>query len=184
MREGELLGLAWPHIDLTLGTASIQQTFYRWSGNKKRGEAARELLKPPKTEKSRRQVALLPVLVDELRALREEQEARRKRIGAAYDSRDFVFCQAEGKPLHTHNVTHRDFVKVLERAKLARIRFHDLRHGHATLLLQQGVHPKIVSERLGHSTIAITLDLYSHTVPGMQGQAASDLQNRHFGASR
>jgi integrase len=83
-----------------------------------------------------------------------------------------------GKPIHVGNMTRRDFRKVLERAKLPQIRFHDLRHCHATLLLQQGVHPKVVQERLGHANISMTLDTYSHVLPGMQDRAMRDFENR------
>lgn len=107
--------------------------------------------------------------------LREEQEAQRERrrlLGAAYAiDLDLVFCLPNGRPFHVGNLTRRDFRKVLERAKLPQIRFHDLRHGTATLHLARGVHPKIVQEILGHSTIKVTMDTYSHALPAMQREA-------------
>jgi integrase len=180
MRQGELLGLRWKDVDLTLGVARVQQTFYRLGGSKKDGIASRQLFKEPKTAKARRGVDLPEVLVAELRALREEQKQRQRVLGSAHEDLDLVFAQLDGKPLHAHNVVRRDFQKVLERAGLPRIRFHDLRYCHATLLLQQGVHPKVVQERLGHSTIAMTLDVYSHTVPGLQRQAVARLEDGLF----
>lgn len=120
-------------------------------------------------------------MIEELRGLREAQAEHRRLLGEGYHDYDLVFCQPDGKPLHAHNIVRRDFHKVLERAKLPKIRFHDLRHCHATLLLQQGVHPKVVQERLGHTTIGMTLDTYSHVMPGMQERAIEALQGRIFG---
>jgi integrase len=196
MREGELLGLRWRDVDLTLGVASVQQTLYRLYGKDVKDKL---LFKEPKTQKARRTVDLPPVLVEALRALREEQVALQREFGPAYQDHDLIFCQPDGKPAHGQNITRHDFRRVLalkglrsellatgvpEEALpkgLPRIRFHDLRHSHATLLLQQGVHPKVVQERLGHSTIAMTLDTYSHSVPGMQRRAADKLGERLFG---
>jgi len=100
----------------------------------------------------------------------------RKTLGDRYVNLDLVFCQPSGKPLHAHNIVKRDFRKILKRAKLPPIRFHDLRHCHATLLLLRGMHPKIVQERLGHAAVGITLDTYSHVLPGLQQQAVQSLQ--------
>ena len=94
--------------------------------------------------------------------------------GAAYQDRDLVFATGLGTPLRQSDV-RRVWLRVVKASGLERIRFHDLRHAHATLMLQQGVHPKIVSERLGHSGIAITMDIYSHVLPGLQAEAAAQL---------
>ena len=161
MRQGELLGLRWQDVDLVAGVASVQQTLYRM------GKTL--LVKEPKSNRSRRTVALAPILVEELRCIKDEQVARQRQLGDAYQNQGFVFCQPNGKPLHAHNIVQRDFRRAMERAGVPRIRFHDLRHCHATLLLQQGVHPKVVQERLGHSSISMTLDTYSHVVPGVAG---------------
>jgi integrase len=122
MRQGELLGLRWGDVNLALGVAAVQQTFYRLGGNRKLGESAQMLFKPPKTEKARRQVVLPAVLVEELRTLQSEQAERRRLLGDRYEDRDLVFCQANGKPLHAHNVARRDLRRVLAleslRAKL------------------------------------------------------------------
>ena len=169
MRQGELLGLRWKDADLVLGAASVQQTLYRMG--------KRILIKEPKTTTARRTVALPPTLVDELRQLREEQRAHRVVLGDAYHDHDLVFCQPDGRPLNANNIVRRDFRRVLRAAKLPRIRFHDLRHCHATLLLRQGVNPKIVQERLGHSTPAFTLHVYSHVLPGMQEEVVRRLDH-------
>lgn len=173
MRQGELLGLRWRDVDLNVGVASIQQTIYRL------GKTL--VTKQPKSDRSRRTVALPPLLVQMLRQVKEECDEYRRQLGGDYEDHGLVFCQPTGKPLHAHNIVQRDFRRVTERAGVPRIRFHDLRHCHATLLLQQGVHPKVVQERLGHSTIAMTLDTYSHIVPGMQEQAALELEQRLLG---
>ena len=127
-------------------------------------------MKEPKTQRGRRTVALPPLLCEALRAARND----------APDDR-LVFSQEDGKPLHGHNITQRDLREVCKRAGVSRIRFHDLRHCHATHLLRQGVHPKVVQERLGHSTPAVTLGVYSHVLPGMQDEAARRVEAHLLG---
>jgi integrase len=173
MRQGELLGLRWQDIDLTLGTASIRQTFYRLGGQ--------QLFKEPKSRRSRRIVELDPMLVDELRRLRDHQKERRKILGVEYEDCDLVFSQPNGKPLHAQNLARRDFCHITKRAGLPRIRFHDLRHTHATHMLQQGINLKVIQERLGHSNPAFTLAVYSHVLPGMQKEAARLVAERLLG---
>lgn len=173
MRQGELLGLRWRDVDFTLGVASVQQTFYRLG--------KQQLFKEPKSAKSRRAVALSPTLVAELRQSREEQDEQKRSFGSQYEDHGLIFCQPDGKPLHGHNITKRDLPRTLARAGLQRIRFHDLRHSHASHLLRAGVHPKVVQERLGHSTPAFTLQVYSHVMPGMQEEAARVLETRLLG---
>ncbi len=172
MRQGEILGLRWQDVDLSHPVARIRQTFYRLGKNK--------LFKEPKSSKSRRAVPLPHVLVDELLNLREEQNNHRRLFGNEYEDHNLIFCQQNGRPIHAHNMATRDFKRIIEAAKLPLIRFHDLRHCHATLLLHQGVHPKIVSERLGHSGISITMDIYSHALPGLQEAAVKGLEDRIF----
>ena len=93
------------------------------------------------------------------------------RLGIRLGADSFVVAQVDGAPLQPRSVTH-EWMRIIQRTSLPRIRFHDLRHSHATQMLAAGVHPKIASERLGHSTIGVTLDLYSHVMPGMQADAA------------
>lgn len=119
--------------------------------------------------------------VEALRRHRLEQKKERLLMGPEYQDAGLVFCTVKGTPLEAQNVVNRHFKRLLEKADLPRVRFHDMRHTHASLLLQQGVHPKIVSERLGHSNIGITLDTYSHVLPGMQREAAAKLDALLFG---
>ena len=173
MRLGELLGLRWKDLDLTLGVISVQQTLYRLK--------KRVLLKEPKSAKARRTISLAPLLIQELNRHREAQVQQRKRLGEKYVDNDLVFCQRNGEPLHGHNITQGNLRRVLKKAGLPRIRFHDLRHCHATHMLRQGENPKVVQERLGHSTPAFTLAVYSHVLPGMQNEAARRLEERLLG---
>jgi integrase len=122
----------------------------------------------PKTAKARRQVDLPAIAVEALRD-------HRQRMLAEGHPHGLVFCDTAGGPLRKSNLIGRSWHPLLEKAELPRIRFHDTRHTHATLLLSQGVHPKIVQERLGHSQIALTLDTYSHVLPGMGREAAAKL---------
>ncbi len=162
LRQGELLALRWDDIDWIFGRLSVKKTLVRM----KREVIIRE----PKSKNAKRTVALPPVVQEELRTLRD----RRGDAG-------LIFCQDDGKPLHAHNVTQRDFRQVIRNAKVPRIRFHDLRHVHATLLLRQGVNPKVVQEQLGHSRVNITLDTYSHVLPGLQEEATIRLAERLLG---
>jgi integrase len=151
MREGELFGLRWADVNLANG--------------------ALPLVKRLKTRSSRQQVLLVSVAVDALGRHLARQREERLLLGLAWDDHGLVFTNTVGKPLHPTNFLQRSFYPLLERAGLPRIRFHDLRHSAATLLLGLGIHPKIVSEMLGHSQIAITLDLYSHVTATMQQEA-------------
>jgi integrase len=134
----------------------------------------------PKTAKSRRVVALDDTVVAVLLRHRTRQRKDRFALGPAYDDRDLVLARPDGAPVQPSN-----FVQVFARrvgdAGVPAIRFHDLRHTHATLSLQAGIHPKIVSERLGHSSAAFTLDTYSHALPSLQADAAAAFGALVFG---
>jgi len=164
MRRGELLGLRWCDIDLGKASISVVQTLYRLST----GEF---VIKEPKSPHSRRLVALSPSVTELLRRHHTEQETQKILLGKTFANQDLVFAHLDGSPLDPSTVTHA-FGKLIKKTGLPHIRFHDLRHTHATLMLKGGVHPKIVSERLGHANIGITLDTYSHVVPGLQEAAA------------
>ena len=167
LRLGELLGLRWQDVDLEAGLLGVRQTC-QWLP--RRGF----IFQQPKTARSRRAVALSPETVRRLCQHRQRQLEERLALGPAYRDQGLVFVNAIGAPLHPN--TLRDaWLRIVKAASLGGIRFHDLRHAHASLLLQQGVHPKIVSERLGHSGVGITLDTYSHVLPGLQAQAAAGL---------
>jgi integrase len=130
----------------------------------------------PETAHSRRQVALAKTAIEALRQHRIAQAEARLRLGPAWTHSDLVFCNEVGGFVDASNLVRRSFLPLLRRVGLPRIRFHDLRHSAATLLLSEGVHPKIVSEMLGRSQIAVTLDLYSHVTPTMQRQAAEAME--------
>ena len=141
--------------------------------------------KEPKSSRSVRAVALPQITVDVLKSHRTAQLRERIAIGPAYHENDLVCCMEDGRPRLPSSLTH-SFTAHISSLNLPKVRFHDLRHSHASHLLRQGVHPKIVSERLGHSTVGITLDTYSHLMPGMQADAASrvDVALRTAMASR
>lgn len=167
MRRSELLGLRWRDVDLDMATVSVVQTLHCLGKGK-------VIFQEPKSSKGKRQIALSPAAVIALREHRQQQELERldcllKGAPVVYD--DLVFSNSDGSPLLPNSVTHA-FIKTVRRLGLREVRFHDLRHTHASLMLKQGIHPKIVSERLGHATIGITLDTYSHVTPGLQEAAA------------
>jgi integrase len=162
IRRGEIAALRWRSVDLERGTlavvASAEQT----------KETVRE--KPPKNGKGR-SVALPSLVVDELCRYRIKQAEHLLRLGVRLTDDHHVVMREDGLPLQPRSLTHA-FQIFLKTHKLQRVRLHDLRHTHATQMLKSGVHPKVAQERLGHSSIAITLDLYSHVMPGMQDEAA------------
>jgi integrase len=169
-RPAELFALKWSDIDLR---ATIQRTLH-W--NQKGGGW---YFDKPKTKRSRRTLPLPTGLVQELREHRANQAEALFKIGIRTE---LVFASVEGTPLHWQNVSKRHFKPVLQKAGLsATFRLYDLRHSCATLLLQDGLNPKIVSERLGHASIVLTLDTYSHVLPDMQSEAPESLQGRFYG---
>jgi len=164
MRRGEALGLRWADVNLDAGRVTI---------NRSLTVVDSELVwSPPKTARSRRSVSLDPVTVATLKAHRRRQLDERVAAGDAWDDSDLLFCDQMGGPLHPDRFT-RAFGSAARRAGVKQIRLHDLRHTWATLALQAGIHPKVVSERLGHATTGITLDIYSHVQPELDASAAS-----------
>lgn len=134
----------------------------------------------PKTKQSRRTIPLPASTIQELRAHRRQQLEAKLKLGAVWNDLDLIFASEIRPPLNPPNVT-RAFKKALEKAKIrTSIRLYDLRHTTATLLLQAGINPKVVSERLGHSTIVLTLDVYSHVLPSMQQEATAHLEEMIF----
>jgi integrase len=125
----------------------------------------------PRTKRSRRSVALPAFLGPYLDRERADQARRRSGLGDGWIERDLVIDAGDGSPVNPDSMSSA-WRFLVRRAGLPHVRFHDLRHGHATLLLCQGVHPKVVSERLRHATVGITLDIYSHVIPDMQAEAA------------
>lgn len=166
LRRGEFLGLRWASVDLDGAVLSVSETL----------EQTREGLrfKQPKTARGRRTVDLPGLLVDELRRHRREQAELRLLLGPAYQELDLVFPETDGGLWAPDKFSSR-FAAWARRNGFAGFRLHDLRHTHASQLLKQGVHPKIVSERLGHATVAFTLDTYAHVLPGLQRDAVAEL---------
>ncbi|MGZ3638010.1 MAG: site-specific integrase, partial [Ktedonobacterales bacterium] len=129
----------------------------------------------PKTGRGRR-IHLPPVAVAALRRHRVRQNEERLVLGEAWPAHDFIFCTVIGEPIRGTHLLERHFLPTLKRAGLPVIRWHDLRHTAATLLLLQNVPAKVVSEMLGHSTVPMTLDVYSHVLPSMQESAAAAME--------
>lgn len=119
--------------------------------------------------------------VSALRRHKVRQAEERLRLGAAWEDNDLVFANEVGRPIEVTNLVRRSFHPLLRQANLRRIRFHDLSHTAATLLLGKGMHPKVVADMLGHANIAITLDLYSHATPAMHRQAATAMDQIIYG---
>ena len=176
MRRGEALGLRWSDVALEAARLSIVQTITTVRD--------KMVITPPKTARSRRLVSLDPETVAALRDHRRRQNEERLRVGEAWSGDgDFVFTNEIGEPVHPSALS-RLFVSSARRAGLPTIRLHDLRHTYATVALGAGVHPKIVSERLGHATISVTLDLYSHVTPAIDAEAAALVASKIFDHSR
>lgn len=163
MRRGEILALRWEDLDLPAGTLAVRQAMER--------TRAGIAFKQPKTAKSSRVIALPDLLVSELIRHKGQQAEQRLLLGPGYQDYRLVVAQPDGTPMSPHALSM-EFTALLRRSGLPKVRFHDTRHGHASQLGRLGVPVKVISERLGHSTVAITLDLYSHVLPGMQEDAA------------
>jgi len=169
LRRGEALALKWKSVDMglaSLGVAaylSVTQSLNRVNG--------RLMLREPKTVAGKRRIALSPSLVLLLRQHRDEQSTVRALLGKKLTDEDYVFSHPEGEPLDPSTVSH-VFSRMLRQADLPPMPLHSLRHSHATFLLQAGIHPRVAMERLGHSSIRVTLDTYSHVIGGLQEAAA------------
>jgi integrase len=189
MRPGEYLGLQWKDVDLERGTLTVRRTLVWHYGN-----GGKWSFEEPKTARSSRSIPLPPSVVDALKEHKRQQGEERLKAGwedveengclvrkSAYTDNDLVFATPTGDPVDMRNLVNRHFKPILKRAGLPKsVRLYDLRHSCATLLLAQGEHPKVVSERLGHASITLTLDTYSHVLPTMQQQAAERLESVLF----
>ena len=172
LRRGEGLGLRHRDVDLRRGTLSIVQTISVVGSD--------VVVSTPKTKKSRRQVPLDPFTLEHLKSHIHRQKAERLRAGPVWNtSGDWLFTDEIGNHLHPDYVSRR-FRTLVEQSGLPKIRLHDLRHTYGTMSLEAGVHPKVVSERLGHATVGITLDVYSHVAEGMSRDAAEVVAARVF----
>jgi integrase len=170
LREGELLGLRWQDVNLEGSTLSVRQQLTR---TRKDGLC----FTTPKSPKSRRSIKLTQSAVDALRRHKSAQNEERLRLGTLWQDTGLVFTSIKGTPLDVANLTYGSFRPLLEQTGLPRIRFHDLRHTCATLLLLRNVNPKIVQEMLGHANISETMDTYSHVLPSMQETAVSAMES-------
>ena len=168
MRQGELQALKWEDVHLDEGVIRIRRTLVRSGGRIALGE--------PKTKGSRRPVHLTGAAVGAVRTHLERQLEDIEQLGDLYRDHGLVFTSGVGTLINPTNLRRRSFALLLEKAGLPQIRFHDLRHTCATLL-SRNVHPKYVQELLGHATVAITLDTYSHVIPGMGNHTARAMED-------
>jgi integrase len=163
MRRGEALALRWKNVDLLGLEINVVETVYKIK--------QQYIIKEPKTSHGKRAISVSPSLAGLLREYQAEQQRLREEMGSSLVEEDLVFSWSDGRPFDADSVTH-TFIKVMKKAGLSGVRLHDLRHTHASLMLKAGIHAKVVSERLGHANIGITLDTYSHLLPGLQEDAA------------
>jgi integrase len=167
MRQGELLGLRWSDLDWDNRRLRVQRQLQRI-------EHQGLVYSEPKTKAGRRGIVLGKSTIEKLRTHNELQQLERHFAGKRWQENDLIFPTTVGTPNEPSNLI-KQFKILLKQAGLPDIRFHDLRHTAATLMLQQGIHPKVVQERLGHSNISMTMDIYSHVLPSMQDEAADKI---------
>ncbi len=165
MRRSELLALRWCDVDFIFSQISVSRSLHQINDGS-------YVFTQPKSAKSQRSIALSPSAILVLKEYHEKQKLERMMRGISLTDEDLVFSHPDGKPFRPNTVS-RAWNILATRAGVNPIRFHDARHTHASLMLKQGTHPKIVQERLGHSTISVTLDTYSHVAPGLQEAAAN-----------
>jgi integrase len=164
MRRSELLALHWQDIDFIMSQIYVNRGLHQLRDGS-------YVFTEPKSAHSRRTIALPPSAISLLRQYHEQKSLERSMLGSTLTDSDLVFSTPEGEPLRPNTVT-RAWEVLAAKAGVKVIRFHDARHTHASIMLKQGIHPKIVQERLGHSSIQMTLDTYSHVAPGLQQAAA------------
>lgn len=171
LRRGELLGLEWHHIDWNTGILTVAQSVSL-------SPAGVAHVKEPKTRSSKRKVALPPTMLQELKEYYQHKLDEREKIGELWEGGqyNFMFCHPNGKAFHQERpyLWFREFIK---KNGLRYIRFHDLRHTSATLLINQGVHAKIISERLGHGNINTTMNIYGHALRSADQSAADKFES-------
>ena len=169
LRRGELLGLRWCDVDLEATTLHVRHSLERIKGQGLK-------LTQPKSERAKRELRLPAVTVEALREQIERQRMARQWAGTGWHDIGFIFTTTVGTPLPPETV-NRELTGALTAAKLPKMRFHDLRHSCATLLLSLGVHPKLVQETLGHSTFQLTMDTYSHLIPALRNEVADRMDS-------
>jgi integrase len=169
MRRGEICGLRWSDVRFDRAAISVRQTLVRVAPGQLE-------FKPPKTRSGRRSIQLPKLLVEALRKELEKQTEARSVLGKSYNAHDLVVCREDGRPVDPATL-YSNFQKLLEKAGLPRMAIHDLRHSHATLLLEEGQHIKVVAERLGHADPGVTMRVYSHVMAHMQQGAADSTES-------
>lgn len=167
MRRGEVCALRWQDVDLMKGQISVCRTLEQ--------TAESLTFKEPKTKKSRRTIAMIPMLVSGLKSHKAEQAKIRLMMGTGYQDNGLIFCRMDGSPYPPNSLTT-SYRSLIRSTHFKGLRLHDLRHSFATIHLQLGTPTKVISETLGHSNIGITLDTYSHVTPNMQDDAAARMQ--------
>lgn len=165
MRREELLALRWSDVDLETGECRVVRALQEVPGHVS--------FKAPKTNKGRRAVLLPRLVLTALKAHRAVQNEQKLLLGSGYQDQDLILARADGSPWPPSQFSS-EFARLV-RKKGIRITFHGLRHSHASQLLRQGVPVKVVSERLGHATTSITMDIYAHTLPNMQAEAVAKI---------
>jgi integrase len=172
MRRAELCGLRWPAVDLDGGSLLVATTRVVVRGHAQDSDEA-------KSARSHRQISLDPITVEAIRERRAQQDEERAGFGDSFASTNLVFTWEDGRPPHPDVIRQR-FQRLVGRLGLQVIRLHDLRHTYATIALAAGVNPKVVSERLGHASVAFTLQQYSHVLPGVDEEAAKKVADLMF----
>ena len=170
MRQGEVLGLRWRDVDFDNECLYIRQTLTHDGKGFKEGA---------KSKAGNRSIGLDANTISALKLQRKKSVTHKLKHGSVYNNYDLVVCTPTGKPINPRNLL-RAFSNIITKANLPKIRFHDLRHTHASLMLQQGENIKLISERLGHSSVKITLDTYSHILPNTQQEASTRLAQQLF----
>jgi integrase len=174
MRRGELIALRWADVDVVKRTLTVTGTLQRVKHSD--GTSTLERAQP-KTKTSMRQIPLTAAAVNALKRHAQRQGQQRAVAGSEWTDTGLVFTNERGGAVEPRNLLSRSFAPLLSEAGIPHVRFHDLRHTAATLMAAQGVHTKVVSEMLGHASVGITLDLYSHVTPSMAQQAVTAMEN-------
>jgi integrase len=164
MRRGEILGLQWNDVDLGAALIRVERSLEQTADGLK--------LKSPKTKRSRRSITLPQTTVDALTAHQLSQKKHKVSVGPAYEDENLVCAQLDGSFLNPRSLS-KEFTALVKSIGITPITFHGLRHTHITQLLASGVHPKVASERAGHASVSVTLDIYSHVAENLQRDAAS-----------
>lgn len=186
LRLGELAALRWENVDLKKGIIHVKEAVSRVETFEPEGPKTKLIIQPPKTKKGLRSIPLPAFVIEELKRLKTRQTEEKILLGTAWQAKlreemgenykdpGFLFTWQDGRPVDPDYLS-KHFRKLIKKANIEGIHFHSLRHSYASLLLSNNVHPKIVQENLGHSTISMTLDTYSHVAPGLKEAAAKSL---------